>query len=153
MSAARTPAAVRSSERAIDRQRDAGDQQTPAASPSTPSIRLITLIIATMPSGGADVAEVDRAAARQAQQLDRAGVELAEEGDREAVDRHPGGDGDDDRRVCPSSFAAGFSVVDIVEHADRGNQRRAGEDRPRLGVPGQPDQAADEDGGEDRQAA
>ena len=50
MSAARTPAPGRSSERAITAIVPAEIAQTPAASPSTPSIRLITLITATMPT-------------------------------------------------------------------------------------------------------
>ncbi len=50
MIAARTPATLRSSERAITDSVAALIRQTPAARPSTPSIRLTTLAIATMPS-------------------------------------------------------------------------------------------------------
>ena len=50
VSAARTPAPGRSSESAITAIVAAEITQTPAASPSIPSMRLITLIIATMPT-------------------------------------------------------------------------------------------------------
>ena len=49
VSAARTPAALRSSESAITARAIAAIVQTPAASPSTPSMKLITLTTATIP--------------------------------------------------------------------------------------------------------
>ena len=48
--AASTPAALRSSDSAITASAAAEIRQTPAACPSTPSIRLITLATATMPN-------------------------------------------------------------------------------------------------------
>ena len=48
--AARTPAALRSSDSAITARVPAEMTQTPAARPSTPSVRLMTFTIATMPS-------------------------------------------------------------------------------------------------------
>ena len=49
VSAASTPAALRSSERAITARAIAAIVQTPAARPSTPSMKLITLTTATIP--------------------------------------------------------------------------------------------------------
>ena len=49
VSAAKTPAELRSSESAIVARVTAAIAQTPAASPSTPSRKLITLTTATMP--------------------------------------------------------------------------------------------------------
>ena len=50
VSAASTPAELRSSESAIVARVTAAITQTPAASPSTPSRKLITLTTATIPS-------------------------------------------------------------------------------------------------------
>ena len=69
MIAARIPAALRSSESATAASVAALITQTPAASPSTPSIRLITFAIATIPITVSELAEVDLADQRQLDEL------------------------------------------------------------------------------------
>ncbi len=145
VSAASTPAALRSSESAITARAtpeisaDAGGQPVDAVD------QVDHVDHRDDADHRADVAEVDRAAAGQAEQLDRAGVELAEEGEGEAVDRDPGGD----RDRSPRRSARAASARRPARRRRRASRpaeisHGAGQDRPRLGVPGQPDQRRDE---------
>ncbi len=153
VSAARTPAALRSSERAMIARATAEITQTPAARPSTPSIRLITLITATMPTTVPTSPRSTAPPQGRPMRSTEAGIERAEEGEGEALDRDAGGDGDDHGDDLAEQLPGGAELVDVVEDADHGDHDGAGEDRPGLGVPGKPDQRRDGDRDEDREAA
>jgi hypothetical protein len=102
---------------------------------------------------GDHVAEIDRAPARKADQLHRTGVHLAEEGEGEARHGDPGGDRDDDRHSLPEQLRCRVQLEDVVEGADGGDHHRAGQDRPGLIAPGQPDQPGHQGSGQDREPA
>ena len=118
--------------------------QTPAARPSTPSEKLTTFMTSTSPttvSGPPADAEVDRADERQ----------------REVRDLDAGRDRDRRRQDLAGELEAGRQVEAVVERADDGDQRRAGEDPAHavLGHAGEVEQRRrdQEHGGEDRQPA
>ena len=153
VSAASTPAPGLSSESAITESAAAEITQTPAASPSTPSIRLITLITATIPTivstwprwtlpiGATSKSSTER---RSTPPTNGSVNELALTPLRTGIAA---------ATVWPASFSSGVEVEDVVEHADDDDHH--GADQQRLGLlgPRQEEDRGDAGADEDRQAA
>ena len=133
--AASTPAAYRSSERAITRRSAAEIAQTPAASPSTPSMKLITLIIATMPI---TVRMSPTSTCPRQGAVDGPGVERRRGTGRvKSSTQTPAEDRDHGGAELPEQLRAAGEVEDVVEHPHQRRSPRRRQDRPGRGVPGQ----------------
>ena len=117
--------------------------QTPAARPSTPSIKLTMFITATIPITVATSPRWIVAAAGQVEQVDGARVEAAEEGEGDGLDRDAGGDRDHGGDDWPSELQRRRQVEEVVERRRRTITPR----RPGCGSrrPGQEDEAGDQD--------
>ena len=113
--------------------------QTPAARPSTPSVKFTTFITATIAS---PVSSPPPVAPRSTEPDER---------QRERLHAHAGGDRDRGCRDLPEQLHRRRHVVEVVDRADDGHQQRAAEDAAHLAVDGQEQDGGHEDAREDRQ--
>ena len=114
--------------------------QTPAASPSTPSEKLTTFITATSPSSVSGPPSSPRST------RPRNGNVKSSTRTPESTQISPAAD-------LPEQLEAGRELADVVDDADRGDERRGAEDAAHLRAGRQEQRARDEHADEDRQAA
>ena len=140
VSAARMPASSRSSDRQITANVAAAIVQTPAASPSTPSVKFRTFITATIPISVSGAASEPRSTAPTNGSVKFSTVTFACTGTSAAAN-------------WPASLSRRGQLEDVVERADRRDDRGADQDPAHLLRVRQEQRARHEHADEDRETA